>query len=55
MKTKDIDEESLGGLAHRSEPVIARHYYNPDDERSIQGLGTEAINPNDLVKKAEAE
>ena len=55
MKTKGIEEESLGGLAQRGEPVIARHYYNPDDERSIQGLGTEAINPDDLAKKAEAE
>lgn len=49
LKTKGIEEESLSALASRNEPVVVRHYYNPDDERSIKGLD------DDLVKKAEAE
>jgi hypothetical protein len=40
LKTKGIEEE-LSGLASRYEPVIARHYYDPADERTIQGLGPE--------------
>ena len=44
-------EESLLGLAKRaatgednntdSAPVIVTHYYNPDDERSLQGVGAD--------------
>jgi hypothetical protein len=33
-------EETLAGLAKKTadseEPVVATHYYNPDDDRSIQ-------------------
>ena len=35
-------EETLGGLVLKEDdgpPIVATHYYNPDDERSIQGVG----------------
>jgi hypothetical protein len=35
LKTKGLQEESLTGLATKSQVIVARHYYNPDDERSI--------------------
>lgn len=52
LKERGIDEnigesqgESLAGLAKKGEgevaPTVATHYYNPDDEREIQGAGTD--------------
>ena len=40
-RTGETQEESLTGLANRQgdAPVVATHYYNPDDERSITGVG----------------
>jgi hypothetical protein len=52
LKERGIDEnigesqgESLAALAKKGEgevaPTVATHYYNPDDEREIQGAGTD--------------
>ena len=51
-------EESVLGLARKGEeePTVATHYYNPDDERSLQGLGAAADKSKmlDLYAKADA-
>ena len=54
--TKGIEEGDISSFAQRGEPTVARHYYNPDDERTIQGLGPEAKTATELLdKKADAE
>mmetsp|Transcript_37597 Transcript_37597/g.57604 ORF Transcript_37597/g.57604 Transcript_37597/m.57604 type:complete len:378 (-) Transcript_37597:385-1518(-) len=44
VKLEVIAEETIGGLASQASsgelpPVIAKHYYNPDDERTLKGVG----------------
>jgi len=34
---------------------VATHYYNPDDERSIQGVGADETKINDLYSKKAAD
>lgn len=61
LKVKGLEEtggeESLSGLAKRGNtedeaPVVVTHYYNPDDERSIQGGGPAATDASKLAEKA---
>ena len=41
--SKSQPEESLAGLALRGsdQPVVATHYYNPEDERLLKGVGAD--------------
>ena len=44
------------GLQEPSEPTVAVHYVNPDDERSLQGVGPDSAKIDELyTKKAEGE
>jgi hypothetical protein len=46
-QAKPQQEENLSGLIGQNgaedgeQPQVARHYYNPDDERSLQGVGAD--------------
>lgn len=50
------EEESLAGLARKvrqedGQTVVATHYYNPDDERSLQGVGPDQSKIESLYTK----
>ena len=54
------NSESLAGLVSggsekESASTVATHYYNPDDERSIQGVGADENKINDLYSKKAAD
>lgn len=44
-----------GGNEKESAATVARHYYNPDDERSLQGVGADENKINDLYSKKAAD
>lgn len=43
------------GLARESSATVATHYVNPDDERRLQGIGTDEAKAKELYAKADGE
>lgn len=41
LKSVPDEDESLLGLVNKKQevPIVAIHYYNPNDERTLKGIG----------------
>ena len=52
LKSKSEEDESLLGLINKQQeaPIVATHYYNPNDERTLKGIGQDEEKINQLYQ-----